>query len=88
MYGSKAWADGVLRLAIAECKNFERVKSARCSEINYFIDELYLNGWVWHSKILRAWKHRYWYDLQPIKADSALADAEKTSLESLSEGLP
>lgn len=74
-YGSKAWADLCLRIAIAECRNFDRVRSARLMEIDYFIDELYVNGWTWHSKILRSWKYRCWRDLQPPKeADSIKKD--------------
>lgn len=68
-YGSKTWADAVLSLGIQECRNFERVRSTRLAEIDYFIEELYLNGWAWHSRILRSWKYRFWRYLQP-KADS------------------
>lgn len=69
-YGSKAWADLVLRLEIAECRNEGRVRSARLLEINYFIRELGDQGWSWHSKILRSWKYRCWHLLQPSGADS------------------
>ena len=73
-YGSKEWANAVLKLGIAECFNFDRVRAARLIEIDYYIKELYANGWLWQSKILRSWKYRYWNVLQPPKEADSIKD--------------
>ena len=52
-YGSKEWANSVLRLAIQELKNSARVLSARQLEIYYFLGELEAYGWIWQAKRLR-----------------------------------
>ena len=52
-YGSKDWANSVLRIAIGELKNKDRVLSARQLEIFYFLGELEAYGFVWQAKRLR-----------------------------------
>lgn len=52
-YGSKEWANNVLKLAIAEVKNSKRVLSARQLEVFYFLDELKKYGWSWQVARLR-----------------------------------
>lgn len=52
-YGSKGWANIVLKLAIEELKNTDRVLSARQLEIFYFLGELERFGWRWQSARLR-----------------------------------
>jgi len=65
-YGSKEWANSCLKIGIQECLNFDRVRAARLSEIDYFIKELQAQGWPWQSRILRSWKYRCWHDLKPL----------------------
>jgi hypothetical protein len=52
-YGSKDWANSVLKIAIAEVKNSQRVLSARQLEVFYFLDELRKYGWSWQVARLR-----------------------------------
>lgn len=52
-YGSKDWANSVLRLAIQELKNIDRVLSARQLEIYYFLHELERLGFKWQVARLR-----------------------------------
>lgn len=56
-YGSKTWANELLRLGIAECKNVERVKFARLQEIFYCMRELSENGYEWQARRLRNHYH-------------------------------
>ena len=52
-YGSRAWANAVLRLAIAELKNTDRVLSARQLEVFHYLHELESHGYWWQSARLR-----------------------------------
>jgi len=52
-YGSKDWANSILRLAIAELKNENRVLFARQQEIFYFLHELEVYGYWWQVARLR-----------------------------------
>ena len=52
-YGSRAWANAVLRLAIAELKNKNRVLEARQLEIFHYLHELEYYGYWWQVRILR-----------------------------------
>lgn len=52
-YGSKAWANSVLKLAIKELKNKDRILSARQLEVFYFVGELKKYGWSWQVDRLR-----------------------------------
>lgn len=52
-YGGKEWANIILKLAIQELKNSDRVLSARQLEIYYFLDELKSYGWNWQVERLR-----------------------------------
>lgn len=56
-YGSKGWANAVLRWGIRETKNVDRVESARLAEILYFIKVLSKNGFEWQSCRLRNHYH-------------------------------
>ena len=69
IYGSKEWANEILKIGIKECKNIGRVGWARYYEILYYIRLLNNNGFWWQSRCLRFWMHRYWDLLQP-KVDS------------------
>jgi hypothetical protein len=51
--GSKEWANSVLRLAIRELKNVDRVLEARQLEVYYFLDDLRDHGFVWQVARLR-----------------------------------
>jgi hypothetical protein len=52
-YGSKEWANSVLRIAIHELKNTDRVLAARQLEIYYFLGELERFGFKWQVARLR-----------------------------------
>jgi hypothetical protein len=52
-YGSREWANSVLRLAIQELKNTDRVLSARQLEVYYFLGELERLGFKWQVARLR-----------------------------------
>jgi hypothetical protein len=56
-YGSIAWANLVLRLGIAECKNVGRVEFARHQEILYCIRILEKAGFWWQARRLRNHYH-------------------------------
>jgi len=56
-YGSREWANSVLRLAIQELKNKDRVLSARQLEVFYFLGELESYGFVWQARRLRNHVH-------------------------------
>lgn len=49
----KDWANGVLRLAIEELKNTDRVLFSRQQEIFYFLRELEEHGYWWQAARLR-----------------------------------
>ena len=66
-YGSRAWANYILKLGIAECQNHEREPSSRRQEIFYYLDVLLNAGWEWQAKILRHWINRYADSLQLSK---------------------
>ena len=52
-YGSVAWANLVLRLAIREITNEHRVLSARRSEVFYLLGELEKHDFWWQADRLR-----------------------------------
>ena len=52
-YGEKAWANAVLREAIEELYNSNRVLSARNLEVFYFLGELERFGFKWQVARLR-----------------------------------
>jgi len=52
-YGSREWANVVLKLAIRELKNEKRVLSARQLEIYYILGELKKYGFRWQVARLR-----------------------------------
>lgn len=64
--GSKAWADLLLKVGIASLRDFERVPESRLQEFLHEISLLDRYGWSWHSRILRAWAHKYWWNLRPL----------------------
>lgn len=49
----KTWANQVLKIAIAELKNTDRVLSARQLEIFYYLHELEAYGYRWQVARLR-----------------------------------
>lgn len=53
LYGKKAWANDVLRIAVKELSNVDRVLSARNLEIFYFLGELERFGFWWQVARLR-----------------------------------
>jgi hypothetical protein len=66
-YGSKAWANFMLRDGIAVLKESRRVPGARISEVIAKIDMLDEAGYWWQARILRSWLHRCLPDLRPAR---------------------
>jgi hypothetical protein len=84
-YGSKDWANAVLRLTIQELKNTDRVISARQIEIFHFLHELESFGYWWQVARLRNHIHlaikqdRFRFTAERSEADSR-AEREEPSL--------
>ena len=51
-YGSKPWANSLLRIAIADCRDLARESSSCNLEILYIKRILIRNGFVWQATIL------------------------------------
>lgn len=64
-FGSKAWADDLLRIGIASIRDLKRVPGSRLQEYVYQSRLLEEHGFSWHAMCLRAWAHRYWWSLRP-----------------------
>jgi len=64
-FGSKSWADEILRIGIASIRDVNRVPESRLIEFVYQVRLLEEHGYRWHCRILRAWAHRYWWNLRP-----------------------
>jgi len=56
-YGSKDWANFVLKIGIAECNNVGRVEFARHQEILYYLRILEKAGYRWQVDRLRNHYH-------------------------------
>jgi len=56
-YCSKAWANSILKIGIADCKNKPRVESARLQEIFYIMRVLSERGFEWQARRLRNHYH-------------------------------
>jgi len=82
-YGSREWANSVLRLAIQELKNKGRVLSARQLEVFYCLEVLEEAGFVWQVKRLRNHIHlaikKGIFTASPCEADSLLKKREEAS---------
>lgn len=51
-YGSKEWANSLLRIAIADCRDLARDPGSCSQEILYIKRELLNYGFVWQSTVL------------------------------------
>lgn len=84
-YGSKDWANAVLRLTIQELKNTDRVLSARQIEIFHFLHELEKCGYWWQVVRLRNHIHlaikqdRFRFTAERSEADSRAGSEEPSS---------
>ncbi len=58
-YGSKEWANDILRAGIRELRNRDRARSGRIVEALAYVDLLVDWGWWWQARILQAWIHRF-----------------------------
>jgi hypothetical protein len=67
-FGSKEWANFLLREGIKELKNKNRAVSGRFVEVLALISLLIDEGYWWQAERLRNHLYRHWQDLQP-KAD-------------------
>lgn len=56
-----SWANRVLKLAIHECYNRDRVWSARILEISYCVKNLKEHGYWWQAEILGHHLNRCFY---------------------------
>jgi len=52
-YGSKSWANQILRQGIQECKNRDRDRASRLQLIAYYLRVLQENGFWWQYERLR-----------------------------------
>lgn len=68
-FGSKDWANELLRSGIKELKNENRAKSGRFCEVIAYIHLLLEAGCWWQAARLRNHLYRNWESLQPRKAD-------------------
>jgi hypothetical protein len=64
-FGSKAWADELLKIGIASIRDIHREPNSRILEFVYQERLLREHGFTWHSRILSAWAHRFWWSLRP-----------------------
>ena len=53
-YGSKKWANTLLKIGIHQCNNEGRVKSARLQEIFFIMRSLSEYGYEWQARILES----------------------------------
>jgi hypothetical protein len=56
-YGSKEWANSVLRIGIADCRDLDRDRGSCSQEIMYCMKILSEAGYVWQVGILRYHYH-------------------------------
>lgn len=65
VFGSKAWANALLRIGIKDLQDMERPSGSVQAEVLYQIGLLYEKGYWWQAKVLRSHYHRYLYRLRP-----------------------
>jgi len=68
-FGSKAWANKLLRDGIKELKNTNRACSGRFCEVIVYIGLLLEHGYWWQATRLRNHLYLHWESLQPRRAD-------------------
>lgn len=69
VFGSREWANELLRSTIREIKNSDRSRSGRFVETLAIIHLLLDQGYWWQATRLKNWLYRCWSDLQPRRAD-------------------
>jgi hypothetical protein len=58
-FGSKAWANYLLKTGIAELRNSRRARDGRITEALYYVRVLRDQGYWWQSRTLEIWVHRF-----------------------------
>jgi len=64
-YGSKEWANYLLREGIKVLQDWDREPGSRVLEVLSKIELLESEGYWWQAKVLRNWLHFYWHHLRP-----------------------
>ena len=77
VYGSKDWANWLLKEAIKTLQNKERPAGARLLEVLCFLDDLKEAGYWWQAERLQNHLHRLWADLQPPEAVDPSEEEER-----------
>lgn len=65
-FGTKDWANALLRDGIAVLKELDREPGSRIIEVLCTIELLKERGYWWQAWILRRWLHRLWEYIRPI----------------------
>ena len=69
-FGSKDWANYLLREGIHVLQDWDREPGSRALEVLCTIDLLEQEGFWWQARTLRSWLHKYWNDLRPSEETS------------------
>ena len=64
-FGSKDWANYLLREGIHVLQDWDREPGSRALEVLCTIELLEQEGFWWQSRTLRSWLHKYWHELRP-----------------------
>ena len=64
-FGSKDWANYVLRDGIKVLQEWDREPGSRALEVLCKIELLEEERFWWQARILRSWLHKYWNELRP-----------------------
>jgi hypothetical protein len=87
-YGSKEWANWILRVCIKELQNSGRPAGSRVCEVLIHLENLKEAGFWWQADRVQNWLNFYWDRLKPPKVQVE-DDPDFTSAEgarSLQEG--
>lgn len=69
-FGSKGWANWILRDGIKVLQERDREPGSRALEVLCKIELLQEEGFWWQARTLRSWLHKYWDDLRPADGTS------------------
>jgi hypothetical protein len=67
VYGSKDWANYLLKEGIRTLQDKQREPGSRALEVLCQIDLLRSRGFWWQADRLQNWLHLYWWELRPSK---------------------
>ena len=69
-WGTKDWANYLLREGIRALQEWDREPGSRVLEVLCKIEILQEQGFWWQARVLRSWLHKYWNDLRPEETSS------------------